>query len=56
MGILRIDHPDILQFINCKADNADITNFNISVGITEKFMEAAEANAPYALWIPPPAR
>lgn len=49
MGILRIDHPDILQFINCKADNADITNFNISVGITEKFMEAAEANAPYAL-------
>ena len=49
MGILRIDHPDILQFINCKADNADITNFNISVGITEKFMEAAEANAPYDL-------
>ena len=49
MGILRIDHPDILSFINCKADNADITNFNISVGITEKFMEAVEANAPYDL-------
>ena len=49
MGILRVDHPDILAFINCKADNADITNFNISVGITEAFMEAAEKGADYDL-------
>lgn len=49
MGILRVDHPDILQFINCKADNADITNFNISVGITEAFMKAAEAGKEYNL-------
>ena len=49
MGILRIDHPDILAFIDCKKDNADITNFNISVGITEKFMQAVENNQPYDL-------
>ncbi|TDP60507.1 vitamin B12-dependent ribonucleotide reductase [Aminicella lysinilytica] len=49
MGVLRIDHPDILDFINCKADNADITNFNISVGITEKFMEAVEKQSDYDL-------
>ena len=39
---MRVDHPDILEFIDCKKDNADITNFNISVGITEAFMQAVE--------------
>lgn len=49
MGILRVDHPDILEFIQCKKDNSDITNFNISIAITEKFMEAAEKGEAYEL-------
>ncbi len=49
MGILRIDHPDILEFIHCKADNRDITNFNISVGVTDAFMEALLAGGEYDL-------
>ncbi len=49
MGILRVDHPDILEFIDCKKNNKDITNFNISVGITEAFMRAADEDADYDL-------
>jgi len=49
MGILRVDHPDILEFISCKKDNSEITNFNISVGITEDFMKAVEYNLEYEL-------
>ena len=49
MGILRIDHPDIMQFIDCKKDNKEITNFNISVGLTEAFMKAAEEGGMYDL-------
>jgi ribonucleoside-diphosphate reductase alpha chain len=49
MGILRIDHPDILEFIDCKRNNGDITNFNISVGITEKFMAAVINGEDYDL-------
>ncbi len=48
MGVLRIDHPDILHFIKCKADG-DFANFNISVALTEDFMEAVKAGTPYAL-------
>ena len=49
MGILRVDHPDILEFIRCKSDTADINNFNISVGLTEAFMRAVEAGEDYDL-------
>jgi len=49
MGILRVDHPDIRAFITCKQDNKEITNFNISIGITEKFMEAVENDTEYEI-------
>ena len=52
MGILRIDHPDILEFIDCKKQGGELTNFNISVGVTEAFMQAVEKNEYYSLISP----
>src|SRR5207253_11171693 len=49
MGILRVDHPDILEFITCKDRTTEITNFNISVAITHKFMESVLAGRSYDL-------
>ena len=49
MGILRIDHPDILDFITCKKDDGKISNFNISVAIDENFMRKVEAGEEYDL-------
>jgi ribonucleoside-diphosphate reductase alpha chain len=50
MGILRVDHPDVMEFIACKEDLTKITNFNISVGITTKFMEAVKSDGMYDLF------
>ena len=49
MGILRVDHPDIMEFITCKEDLTQVTNFNISVAVTRKFMEAVKAGSQYDL-------
>jgi ribonucleoside-diphosphate reductase alpha chain len=44
MGILRVDHPDILEFISAKLDNKELSNFNLSVAVNEAFMRAVEAD------------
>lgn len=49
MGILRVDHPDIMDFIYAKQDKTKLTNFNLSVGLTEKFMQAVIDDGEYEL-------
>ncbi|MFT3895279.1 MAG: adenosylcobalamin-dependent ribonucleoside-diphosphate reductase [Anaerolineales bacterium] len=52
MAVLRVDHPDVEEFITCKINENQITNFNISVGITDAFMRAVEKNEEWALRFP----
>lgn len=49
MGILRIDHPDVRKFLSVKQDNTQLTNFNISIAITDEFIDALEKNTEYEL-------
>lgn len=52
MGVLRVDHPDIEEFVSCKTNENAITNFNISVGITDAFMEAVREDRNWELRFP----
>lgn len=49
MGILRVDHPDVEEFIHCKQDTRRITNFNISIAVTDDFMQAVEKDTMFDL-------
>jgi len=49
MGVLRVDHPDIEKYIRAKNNSTDLTGFNISVGVTDAFMEAVKTNSQFDL-------
>ena len=52
MGVLRVDHPDIMEFVSLKKKPDEMTNFNLSVGLTKEFMEALEKDGEYHLMNP----
>jgi ribonucleoside-diphosphate reductase alpha chain len=52
MGILRVDHPDIMEFIKAKERDGELNNFNLSIGLTEKFMRAVEKKEEFELIAP----
>jgi ribonucleoside-diphosphate reductase alpha chain len=52
MGILAVDHPDVLDFVRAKARGADLRNFNLSVGVTDEFMRAVDEGHPFTLTHP----
>ena len=52
MGVLRVDHPDIEEFVDAKRDGVSFPNFNLSVGVTDAFMRAAQAGEPFELLDP----
>ncbi len=52
MGILRVDHPDIMDFIRAKERDGELNNFNLSVALTEKFMQSVESGSDYSLTAP----
>lgn len=49
MGVLRVDHPDIMEFVRAKQNSSELTNFNISVGVTDDFMQAVKNNREFEL-------
>ncbi len=49
MAVLKVDHPDVREFIKCKSDEGKVSNFNVSVAITDKFMEAVKNDTTYDL-------
>jgi ribonucleoside-diphosphate reductase alpha chain len=56
MGVLRVDHPDILDFVRAKVGETSLKNFNISVGVTDRFMDAVRQDFDYELIHPPTGR